>query len=142
MNYVDNIYHWLQRQGYAPRFEHPGIYRITICEAIVYIGKSKNMLYRLAEHFVGMKIPKEHKYRILAEAKRRGYKVNFDVLYYARSSLPAEIEEEIGKAEGEFIRRYRPPLNTQIPKESDWHRYDYNSSATTITLDEILGSGK
>ena len=54
------------------------------------------MLYRLAEHFVGMKIPKEHKYRILAEAKRRGYKVNFDVLYNARSSLPSEIEEEIG----------------------------------------------
>lgn len=140
MNYVDNIYHWLQRQGYAPRFAHPGIYRITIGDRIVYIGKSKNMLYRLAEHFVGMKIPKEHKYRILAEAKHRGYRVNFDVLCYARSVLPAEIEEEIGKAEGEFIRRYRPPLNTQIPKESDWRKFDYNSSAATITLDEILGS--
>ena len=142
MNYVDNIYHWLQRQGYAPRFEHPGIYRITIGDRIVYIGKSKNMLYRLAEHFVGMKIPKEHKYRILAEAKRRGYRVNFDKIYDARSTLPSEVEEEIGQAEGEFIRRYRPPLNTQIPKESDWRKYDYNSSAATITLDEILGSGE
>lgn len=100
------------------------------------------MLYRLAEHFVGMKIPKEHKYRILAEAKHRGYRVNFDVLCYARSVLPAEIEEEIGKAEGEFIRRYRPPLNTQIPKESDWRKFDYNSFASTITLDEILDSGE
>ena len=142
MNYVDNIYHWLQRKGYSPRFEHPGIYRITIGEAIVYIGKSKNMLYRLAEHFVGMKIPKEHKYRILAEAKRRGHKVNFDVLRYADSALPAEIEEEIGQAEGELIRQYRPPLNTQIPKESDWRKYDYNSSAAKITLDEILNREK
>ena len=142
MNYVDNIYHWLQREGYSPRFEHPGIYRITIGETIVYIGKSKNMLYRLAEHFVGMKIPKEHKYRILAEAKRRGHKVNFDVLRYAHSALPAEIEEEIGQAEGELIRQYRPPLNTQIPKESDWRKYDYNSSAAKITLDEILNREK
>ena len=141
MNYVDNIYRWLQRQGYAPRFQRAGIYKISIEDRIVYIGKSKNMLYRLAEHFVGMKIPKEHKYRILADAKRRGYKVNFDRIYDARSVLPTEIEEEIGQAEGEFIRRYRPPLNTQIPKESDWRKYDYNSSATTITLDEILGSG-
>ena len=140
MNYVDNIYHWLQRQGYAPRFEHPGIYRISIRDRIVYIGKSKNMLYRLAEHFVGMKLPKEHKYRILAEAKRRGYKVNFDKIYDARSALPSEIEEEIGQAEGEFIRRYRPALNTQIPKESDWRKYDYNAAAATITLDEILSS--
>jgi len=70
------------------------------------------MLYRLAEHFVGMKIPKEHKYRILAEAKRRGYRVNFDVLRYAESVLPSEIEEEIGETEGFYIRRYRPPLNT------------------------------
>ena len=100
------------------------------------------MLYRLAEHFVGMKIPKEHKYRILAEAKRRGYRVNFDKIYDARSALPSEIEEEIGETEGFYIRRYRPALNTQIPKESDWRKYDYNSSATTITLDEILGSGE
>lgn len=138
MSFADNMYRWLQREGYGPRFEHPGIYRITIDGVIVYIGKSKNMLYRLAEHFVGMKIPKEHKYRILAEAKRRGHRVNFDVLSVASSTLPSEIEEEIGKAEGEFIRQYRPPLNTQIPKESDWRKYDYNAAAATITLDEIL----
>ena len=58
------------------------------------------MLYRLAEHFVGMKIPKEHKYRIQAEAKRHGHKVNFDVLRYVESKFPSEIEEELGKAEG------------------------------------------
>ena len=96
------------------------------------------MLYRLAEHFVGMKIPKEHKYRILAEAKRKGHRVRFEKIYDAGSQLPSEIEEEIGETEGFYIRRYRPPLNTQIPKESDWRKYDYNSSATTITLSEIL----
>ena len=37
--------------------------------------------------------------------------------------------------EGEFIRRYRPLLNTQIPHADDWHRFD------VIQLDEgkLLG---
>ena len=136
--YVENMYHWLQRQGYGPALDHAGIYKITIDNKIVYIGKSKNMLYRLAEHFVEFKNPKNHKYRILAEAKRKGHRVKFEKIYDAKSTLPSDIEEELGKAEGFYIRRYRPPLNTQIPKESDWRRFDYNSTATTITLGEIL----
>ena len=32
--------------------------------------------------------------------------------------------------EGEFIRRYRPLLNTQIPHADDWHRFD------VVQLDE------
>ena len=31
---------------------------------------------------------------------------------------------EIGKKEGELIRKHRPILNTQIPKEEDWHKWD------------------
>ena len=75
------------------------------------------MLYRLAEHYVSFKNPKEHKYRVLAEAKRRGHKVKFEKIYDARSVLPSDIEEEIGKTEGEFIRQYRPPLNIETPQE-------------------------
>lgn len=137
-NYVDNIYRWLQRQGYGPALDHAGIYKITIDNKIVYIGKSKNMLYRLAEHFVAFKNPKNHKYRILAEAKRSGHKVRFDKVYDAHSTRLFEIEEELGRTEGEFIRRYHPPLNTQIPKETDWRKYEYNSTANTITLEEII----
>ena len=136
--YVENMYHWLQRQGYGPALDHAGIYKITIDNIIVYIGKSKNMLYRLAEHFVEFKNPKNHKYRILAEAKRRGHRVKFEKIYDAVTKLPSQIEEELGEVEGEFIRCYRPPLNTQIPKESDWRKFDYNSTATTISLDQIM----
>ena len=46
--------------------------------------------------------------------------------------------EEIGEAEGFYIRQYLPALNTQIPKESDWRKYDYNANALTVTLEEIL----
>ena len=59
----------LLRKGYGPALDHAGIYRITIDDIIVYIGKSTNMLERLAEHYVSMKNPKGHKYKILAEAK-------------------------------------------------------------------------
>ena len=100
------------------------------------------MMRRLAEHFVGIKLPEEHKYRILAEAKKKGHCVRFEKIYDARSKLPSEIEEEIGETEGIFIRKYLPPLNTQIPKESDWRKYDYYAAATTITLDEILNQKK
>lgn len=31
---------------------------------------------------------------------------------------------EIGEKEGEFIRAYRPILNTQIPKAEDWHKWE------------------
>ena len=58
----------LRRKGLADKYEHPGIYCIKIDNQIVYIGKSRNMLVRIAEHYVGIKQGSERKYRILAEA--------------------------------------------------------------------------
>lgn len=54
------------------------------------------MMRRMAEHYVGIKTGSERKYRILAEAQRKGYTVEFDVLYYAKSKSYKAIEEEIG----------------------------------------------
>lgn len=62
------------------------------------------MLRRIAEHYVGIKTESEKKYRILAEIQRKGYPVQFDVLYDAKGKRYAEIEEEIGSKEGELIR--------------------------------------
>lgn len=42
------------------------------------------MLRRVAEHYVGIKTEAEKKYRILAEARRKGHCVSFDALYYAQ----------------------------------------------------------
>ena len=82
------------------------------------------MLVRVAHHYVGIKRGSERKYRILAEAQRKGQRIGFDVLYYAKSERQKDIVNEIGEKEGEFIRAYRPILNTQIPKEEDWHKWD------------------
>ena len=84
------------------------------------------MLKRIAQHYVGIKEGSECKYRILAEAQRKGYSVDFDVLYHAKNQRYWEIVEEIGQKEGELIRQHRPVLNTQIPKAEDWHKWEIN----------------
>ena len=138
MGYVENMCGWLKRKGYAEKYEHAGIYCIKIDNIIVYVGKSRNMLRRVAEHYVAIQQQAERKYRILEEAQRKGHAINFDVLYVARSWYSSEIEDEIGQKEGEYIRKYRPALNTQIPKADNWRSYEINEIASTITLSEIL----
>ena len=136
--YEENTYKWLKRNGWADRFEYPGIYEIRIDDQTVYVGKSKNMLRRLAQHWVGFQTESEHKYCILSEAKEQGHKVSFGVLHYTENFLPQLIEEELGEKEGEFIRELMPALNTQIPKADNWRNYEINKKARTITLSEIL----
>ena len=137
-SYVDNVYAMLQRRGLSPKYEHPGIYCIKLDDQIVYIGKSENMLRRIAEHYVGIKKGTTKKYRILAEVQRNGYPVDFDVLYDAKRKRIAAIKEEIGRKEGELIRKYRPVLNTQIPKAEDWRKWDVNTVDAREVLRDLL----
>ena len=133
--YVDNVREMLRRRGLAAKYEHPGIYCIKVRGQIVYIGKSKNMLERIAEHYVEIKKESEDKYRVLAEVQRQGLSIDFDVLYYAKS---ADIENEIGQKEGEFIREYLPVLNTQIPKAENWRRWECVPLDVKTALNIIL----
>lgn len=123
-NFFENTVAWMERKGLANKYRHAGIYCIKIDTDIVYVGKSANMLRRIAEHYVGIKTGSEKKYRILAEARRRGHPITFDVLYYAKSKGIANQLAEIGEKEGEYIRHYMPILNTQIPKAEDWNKYE------------------
>lgn len=111
-SYEDNAYQWLKRKGLAAKYEFAGIYCIKIDNQIVYIGKSGNMLRRIAQHYAGIQKGTEKKYRIIAEARRKGHNITFDVLYYAQSSRYVDKLAEIGEKEGEYIRKHRPPLNT------------------------------
>lgn len=133
-NYAENMYNWLKKKGLAAKYEYAGIYCIKIDQNIVYIGKSANMLRRVAQHYVGIQNETEKKYRILAEARRKGHSINFDVLYYAKSRNYVDKLNEIGEKEGEYIRKYNPILNTQIPKEENWSHYDVRE----IDIEKII----
>lgn len=127
-----------RRNGLSEKYECPGIYSISLDDTIMYIGKSENMLERVAQHYVGIQTESERKYRILAEAQRAGYIVRFDVVYYAHEYDYEAMVEEIGQKEGAYIRLYMPPLNYQIPKEEDWRKFTVNKRAQTITFQDIL----
>lgn len=136
--YVDNIYNKYLVQAWSKKFQCSGVYSITVNNKIVYVGKSNNILYRMAEHWASMTNPKENKYKVLAEAKRRNYNVKFNVLYSAKSKSKAEIEEEIGEREGYYIRLHQPPLNYLIPKKENWRGHTINRDALNISLDQIM----
>ena len=138
MGYAENMYEWLKRKGYAPKYDHAGIYCIKIDDTIVYIGKSHNMLKRVSQHYAAIIGQTEKKYRIFAEAQRKGHSINFDVLYHAAETYYPAVKNEIGQKEGEYIRQYKPILNTQIPREDDWRKFDVCAVDAREVLKELL----
>lgn len=138
MGYAENMYEWLKRKGYAPKYDHAGIYCIKIDDTIVYIGKSHNMLKRVSQHYAAIMGQTEKKYRIFAEAQRKGHSINFDVLYHAAETYYPAVKNEIGQKEGEYIRQYKPILNTQIPREDDWRKFDVCAVDAREVLKELL----
>ena len=66
------------------KYQKPGIYCIKINDIIVYVGLSRNMLQRLADHTLEIMDGRNHKtnkYRVLYQAMiREDCKVSFDVL--------------------------------------------------------------
>ncbi len=137
---------WLkQDQDITRKYSHPGIYSVSIGDRLVYIGKSRDMLCRLAQHIFytnNLQQTKTHKYRIFALARLMGYEVRFDVMYIATGKKENEIDKEIGEKEAELINRYLPPLNYQIPKMLNYKSFSVNKKANSITLMEILGKSK
>lgn len=137
-NYETNMINYLKRNGLDKKYDFAGIYCIKIDDEIVYIGKSRNMLKRVAQHYVSIQKQSEFKYRILAEAHRKGHKIGFDVLYYATQRGSNAVKEEIGTKEGKYIRQYKPALNTQIPKEEDWKKFKKSKLNAKEILNNIL----
>lgn len=76
----------------------------------------------------------------MAEARRKGHSIGFDVLYCAQRRGRANQLLEIGEKEGEYIRKYKPILNTQIPKEEDWSKWDISEVDAREVLHTILNN--
>ena len=124
------------------KYDHAGIYCIKINGQIVYIGKSFNMLERIASHYLEIAegTSKSNKYKVLHNAYNcEECFLQFDVLYNCRRVRPEAVEKELGNAEAKYINKYMPALNYQIPKIGDYKHYTVNKKAQIITLEEILG---
>lgn len=134
----------LQKKPYmVNKYQRPGIYTISLLfedrEILVYIGKSTDMLKRISAHIANIDIDKSNKYRVLRQAKNRGITIQFDTTYYSSAIGEQNIKDDIGLEEAKQIRQFTPPLNYQIPHLDNYHSFDTNKKAKTITLPEILG---
>lgn len=137
------LYEELHQDPYKrEKYNKPGIYCIAINKKIVYIGKSTNMLNRLAAHILEIQSgfwSKSNKYRVLYEAyTREDCQIDFGCLYEATSKEEDKVLKEIGIAEAIYINETKPALNYQIPSMDNYKRYTVNKRAKYITLAEIL----
>lgn len=74
----------------------------------------------------------------MAQAEQKGLPIEFDVLYYAKERYYYLIDNEIGQKEGEYIRAFKPALNSQIPKAEDWRKFDVKAIDEQKVLKSIL----
>ena len=137
------LYEELYQDPYKrEKYNKPGIYCIAINKKVVYIGKSTNMLNRLAAHILEIQSgfwSKSNKYRVLYEAyAREDCQIDFRCLYEATSKEEDEVLNEIGIAEAIYINEIKPALNYQIPSMDNYKHYTVNRKAKYITLAEIL----
>lgn len=137
---IDQKIQIIKEAGAAHKYDCAGIYCIKVAGRILYIGKSLNMLRRIAQHMVDIETnTKTNKYFVLRTLQQWGYNITFDVLFFS-SSGTENIEDIIGQKEGEYIREYLPILNYQIPKEENYHNYVTVKRAKTITASEVCAA--
>lgn len=125
------------------KYQKPGIYCIKINDIIVYVGKSRNMLQRLADHTLeieGGRTHKTNKYRVLYQAmQKEDCQISFDTLCIITPGYDQEeIDKRLAENEAIWIDYYKPPLNHQLPIVGDPNHRHTNKKAKTITLEEIL----
>ena len=100
------------RELVGNKYDASGIYclRDRVRGQVLYVGQSKNMVYRLANHLWNRDHSTELKYQIMRELRRRKVELEFDVLCYCS-------ESELDVMEWKWIKEYDPPLNTYRCKD-------------------------
>lgn len=126
--------------GAKEKYDHYGVYCIKVYGVIVYVGKSRNMLKRVAQHMAEIEMNHDkNMYNVLRKLKENGASISFDVLrVIGERGINEELwDDEMGKSEAVLISSYRPCLNIQYPHLDDYHKYDYEPKAKTITAEEV-----
>lgn len=123
----------IKQAGQEDKYNRQGIYCIKVQDKLVYIGKSANMLWRVASHILAIdgigKDSAGNKYKILRTAKTRGLQISFDVLEYIDGT-----NSDLDAAEAKWINQELPVLNTQIPHPRFYKQYTVNQEAKNMTF--------
>lgn len=122
-------------QATGDKYQSPGIYSISVNNHLVYIGKSKNMVNRIASHMYNINCKeaqeaKAKKYRFLRAIKEE-YPIQFDVVEYGEEG------DDIGNKEALWINKLEPILNLQIPKLENYHSYVVNKRVKELGYKEF-----
>lgn len=57
---------------------------------------------------------------------------------YDSRAADADIDNEIGEKEAEYIRKYQPALNSQLPKVENWGNFDTREINAREVLSALL----
>lgn len=125
------------QKGFEDKYNHGGIYCIKLDNKVVYVGKSRNMLQRIAQHMAEIDMnDKKNMYNVLREL-RDSHHLSFDVIQDVDGPNEELIDGVLGKSEAIWIQLYNPCLNIQHPHLDNYMKYDYCGRAKTITAKEI-----
>lgn len=119
--------------GAQQKYDCYGVYCIKVDDKIVYVGKSRNMLKRVAQHMAEIEETTEKNMYIVLRDLRAAHSLAFDTLY----TTTEEDDDAIGFAEARLIKEYQPCLNIQFPHLDDYRKYDYRRLAKHITAKEV-----
>lgn len=125
----------LLKQLYPDLWNRGGVYCIYVQDQPVYVGKSKELVFRLASHYFQIfhLPPTDHKYDVIQQAVKRWGK---DCVSYEILSV-SDDKDKIGYTEAYYINQYNPPLNIQIPSLKNYMLYK-SRSINNITVDNLL----
>lgn len=123
----------LVNAGLKQKYEHYGVYCIKVDGIVVYIGKSRNMLRRVAEHMVDISYrTNKNMYNVLRQLQLTHH-LSFDVMQRTKQGD----DNEMGFAEAHLIHRYQPCLNIQYPDLLDYHKYRCVGQGKKITAEQV-----
>lgn len=120
-------------KGYKDKYDHYGIYCIKVDGKIVYVGKSRNMLKRIAQHMTDIEYNEDKNMYVVLRELKIDHSISFDTLLVTK-----EDDDEMGFAEARAIRHYQPCLNIQYPKLDNYHSFEYRRLAKHITAEQVL----
>lgn len=119
--------------GFKEKYDHYGIYCIKVDDKIVYVGKARNMLKRVAQHMAEIEMNTDKNMYNVLRVLKTTHHLAFDVL----TTTTEGDDDEMGLAEAYAIRHHQPCLNIQWPHLDNYMKYDYCKRAKTITAKEV-----